>query len=524
MPSSLTTSTLTSVETASVSASGGVQTIVLSGGKFTSFSPNALIYTAIGGDGNYHLYKLDVSNAAVVPTRQQVSSFSLVPGANAFDASCLHSSYTTVTDPASAFFIVERPTAGTCGTGAANVFVLVRIGDSSSTAPTVLPSTFRPQHPSFMYSSTGAFVGMVTDNAATNNLEYYAASKYPGFASPTSTIASAITWGGRVTVYTDRLGTVLSGGSVDFVAVTVGTQQQVWRINATGSSLAVWTTSGSISGGLVGAGSAVYDSTNIYFIDVSTANVVTVLKTPIASAAAATSIYSLMPGVTDDYSIVDSDGTNLIVHHGDFSNLQTHQLLTLAVAGPASQTPQTLVSINASTVTGMDAFLDYGSGNLFVNTESMNPPVTSPAPRADAYHMPTCARPCTPIAGAGGLNTAFLQPDSGLSGASTSGTKTLLELTNVTASAPSGLVGPGMSVKTFSAPTPQTTTSVTQLGSPYVQPAGADAYLIFPASNTVFEGFSFSPVGGTSTGLALDLTSSKIITIAPANQSVQPAF
>ena len=431
-------------------------------------------------------------------------------------------------DPTTAFYIVENPTTADCNTGAANPFVLVRLTDTSTTAPTTLPGTFRPQHVAVLFNSTGLLTGLVIDNAATGGLEFFAASGFPGFAGAPTTIASGVTFNGRLTIYTDRVGNVLTSGSVDFVDVTVGTQERVYRISATGSATAVYTTSGTIAGGSFGAGQAVYDNANVYFADLnSTQTTITLLKTPIATATVASSFYSFSPSPSDNWEIVDADGSNLIVHHSSFLNANSQDLLTLSVTGAPSQTPQSLFSVNATTVTGLDAFLDYGSGNLFVNTQSMagaagNP---NPAPRSDVLAMKTCGRPCTPLSGAGGANTGFIQPTFEFGGAVTSSTKYVLEMTNLASSASVGLLQGGASLSTATAATPQTTTPVTQGGVAFVAPANTTGYLILPASTTVLEGFLFSPSGGgNSQGTALDLVASKIITIAPANESVQPAY
>jgi len=138
--------------------------------------------------------------------------------------------------------------------------------------------------------------------------------------------------------------------------------------------------------------------------------------------------------------------------------------------------------------------------------------------------MKTCARPCTPLSGAGGVNTGFIQPTYEFGGATNSSTKYVLEMTNLASSAGAGLLQGGASLSRATAAAPQTTTTVTQGGVAYVAPANTTGYLIFPASTTILEGFLYPTTGGNIQGTALDLVASKIITIAPANTSVQPAY
>ncbi len=507
VPSSLASTSLTTLTATQESFAGTVSTITLSSGTLTGFTPYAVYYVQVGGDGNQHIYTANISNSSVAPTPHQVSTLSVPVTTNTFDNQCMYQGYRVLTDPTTAYLIVEVPTATkACGTGTpGNQWVLVHLTDSASTATTAVPSTISTTNISSSYNSTGTLTGLIlVDN--TSKLAFYPASGTGTIVTGTETvIASSVSWDGSLELLSDRAAHALAGGSVTYVDVTNASSQSVlYRVNDAGAGSVVYTTTGGING-FGNIDSSPHDNTNIYFTDVATtggaATSVKFLKAPIGGGAASTLYTDAAPASSpSEYQLVDSNGS-LLIFTKDLPGT-SDSIMTLSVAGG---TPTTLVSTTTGVYT---AFLDFPSDHLFVTTLSIG----TAAP-AGAVFTPNST---TPIAGQGGPGTYYAGFDSLFSFGSATASK-VIEYTNMPVTYPSDMGG--ASLFTVDAGT-FASVQVKQSGTNYVLPH-AEVFF-FPTSLTVGAGVAIDATTNVASGLVLDVSKAQLITIVAPNTDVYP--
>jgi hypothetical protein len=501
------------VTTASVSAAGLVEKITLTGGGFVSFSPYATVWTAKGGDGNYHLYSANLSNLSQVPTQVQVSNLSVPGGGNPLDSSCFYQGYTNLLDPTSAFFIVEVPTTNTCVSGnpTGNSFVLVHLTDTPATAPVTLPASINTLSIEEEFSTvTGAMTGLVLVDG-NSNLNFYPVSGFPGFTGAIA-IKTNVTFEGHALIASDRAGHALPGGSLVFEQVKDNAlgNHLIFRIDSSGAFTQVYSTTGTINGSQLGNGSDVNDNGNIYFYDaagpVGAYTSVKFVKMPFAGSPLTTLYTDSAPGLKS-YSLVDADGTVLIIHASNPSP-PTPNISLLTLATGSAGTPTTLTSVSSSSAFDLNAFLDFASDHLFVNTLSTTVPTSS------AVYTPSTG---TLIGGQGGAGTAYSAFNFGVYFGSAG---VVLELMNVTTPYP---IFGGASVFTVNAgsfASTQVKLAPVEGGANYQVPTG-DHFLVFPLSPTIGIGAALAG-SGNSIGIAADVSKSQILTLAPPNTSVFP--
>jgi hypothetical protein len=497
------------VTTASVTLVALVENVTASGGVASLTGPYAVVYTALGGDGKYHVYGARLDNTAVAPTPTQISNISFPAGGNALDSSCFHHGYQNAFQPASSFLVVELPTANICGIATtANAFVLINFTDSAATAPVTLPASIKTlQITEVGNTATGAMTGLVLVDAS-GNLNFYPASGFPNFAGA-ATIKAGVTSKGHRAVQADRTGHVLAGGSLVFTEVADGSGNNlIYRIDSAGSGTQVYTTTGTIDG--LSIGDAVNDNSNLYFYDASGPSgaytAYKFVKLPI-SGAAATTLYTDSAPAGKTYSLVDVDSQVLIIKSNSVSPpTPSIALLTLSTAGGV---PATLVSAATATVFNLEAFLDFASDHLFVNTYSH-----TAAPSSAVYTPPTAAV----ISGQGGAGTAFAPFAVGFRLPLASGQATVLEFTNLTVPYPALSGGSLFAVNAGTFASTQVTLALG--GGNYVVPTG-DSVVAIPLNPTIGVGVALG-ASGNSIGLGLDVARAKILTIAPANTSVMP--
>lgn len=508
--SALGSGTLRTVTKSPVTPTGIVLQIAASGGKLTSFSPYDIVYTARGGDAALHVYHTQLHDTSLAPTQVQVSSLAVTPNANAFDSSCIYQGYTQALDPTTAFLIVEVPTTKACHSDTAgNPFYWMNLTDGSAVAPHLIPAStgVATTDITALYTSAGVLTGLVLVDA-TGHLNFVSFPSFSVLRAVTSGVTGHM---GHEVIATDRTGTLLVNGSVAFVDVQVGALEKLYRIDDAGASTLVYSTAGSISGGAGINGSTAHDNTNLYFHDVLGGmpnNTFIFLKTPIATAAVATTLYTdsaSPPG--QSYSIVDSDGKYLIIGKDTSGLSPSHAIVTLSLTTSPPVTPVTLVTTSDPTVIALRPFLDFTSDHLFVNRLFLSSASSS------AVYTPSSS---TAIVGQGGAGTQFEAFISGLRGLDTGVNPVVLEYTGITGTIQSQAgaflytVNPGTFAKT----------QVTQGGVNYVVPASVTDFFV-PLSQTVGFGESITSGGSTNTaGLAIDSSKSKMLTITQAGVEV----
>ena len=475
-----------------------VESFTLTGSTLTSNSPYAIVYSALGGDGNIHVYGLNLSNTSAVPSPVQISSLSFAPGGHPLDQSCFFNGYSNGTDPTTAFFIVMLPSANACGTGitTGNSFELIRYTDAPGTAPTTLPAGINTIHAAEVVTSTGVMNGLALVDSS-GNLNYFADGGTLAFSSAPTLVASSVTRIDDFEVIVDRSGHALSGGSVAFFVVTAGGAQKIYRIGVAGANSLVYTASGTI--GLVNT----YDNTNIYFTDhVAAPNTYSFQKAPIASGAAAAVYTTPTVASTLSYGIVDSDGTYLLANSMNTSTTPfTYALTRLTIATSAQVTPYTW----APSPTGsLNAALDYGSDHLFLNFLKLNL-----ATESDVYSPSTNTSPGVAAGTSYQLFTRGLTNRSsvlqfrGLPADNTEGGATLWNIN------PTSLAAT------------QISNAPIQGGSLYAVPASTIEGFA-AVSPTIDIGLAFPRGGAARSGLVVDESKNQLITVSVANTDVQP--
>jgi hypothetical protein len=295
----------------------------------------------------------------------------------------------------------------------------------------------------------------------------------------------------------------------------------------------------------------VFDNTNIYFVDVVPnpnlpgAYIYNFFEAPLAGGPA-TQIGTASPPLDALYSMVDTDGTNLIL---EFEYLATSPmtfgLYSLSVTGSATQSPTPLLEYNVPGAASLNAFLDYGSDHLFVNEVQSGTMSTT----TSLVFAPSSA---TPLLGPT-PTTSFVQWLPVIAGSPTN--DTVLQFQNL----PSDGTDGDALLNDMTADTLIPTT-LSLNGSPYIVPA-QNTVTLTPVSNTIAQGAQFgigttssaggcnssgsgsssggaafwlpylesesnsgsSPNAVSSVGLAVNVSNNQIITIAPpADTNLSP--
>ena len=479
-----------------------MESFTVTGSTLTSNSPYAIVYTALGGDGNIHVYGVNLSNTSAVPSPVQISSLSFTPGAHPLDGSCFFDGYAKGTDPTTVFFIVMLPTTNACGSGitTGNTFNLIHYSDALGTAPTAL--TVSPVRMEELVNGSGASIGVMDGLVlleSTGNLNYYAAGAggSPSFISPIL-VASGVTAIGNHSVLVDRSRHALAGGSVAFFHVTAGGVQKIYRIGVGGVNSLAYTASGTIT--LDGD----YDNTNLYFTDhVASPNTYSFVKVPLAGGAATTVYTTPMVASTVSYGIVDSDGARLILNSTDAGTTPlTYTLSVLSLIAPI--TPIVPYTWQPSPTGSLGAALDYGSDHLFIDFNQGNA-----APKSDVYSPATNSSPGLVSAtsyqlflrGLGDVGSVI--QFRGLPADNTDGGASLWNIN------PSSL-------------------AATQISNAPIQNSGA----LYTVPASTIEGFGavsstidigiVRPAGATQSGAVLDTSKNQLITVTVLNTNLQP--
>jgi len=356
--------------------------VVLSGGTLTQITPYAAVYLAPDSGGNLQAWQLSLTNTASLPVPVQTGLISGAP----FASTTICGSSTgsrNLTQPTTGFGILQYAVSpNTCGSGA--VTVLINSTDSSTTAPTAVPISQTDFH--YLYLSSGVLSAILGLDPATGHLNYYAAGSggAPSFSAPTALVTGAAS-ADLIDISFNRNRQITD--TVAFALVSYSGSpapaSKLWRVAANGSASAVYTASGTVTIDL-----EVRDNTNLYFTDAvpsGGSTIYNIYAAPIAGGnASAIAAVTAAAGTT--YTLVDSDGTSLVIKATAASGTTLYKLAT---AGPSSQTP---VQILTTPVLGVTAGLDFASGDLFVNERASTT-------TTGVVLKPSGSSPATPIAG-----------------------------------------------------------------------------------------------------------------------------
>jgi hypothetical protein len=481
----------------------------------TSTSPYALLYLAVGSDGNAHLYAVNLSDVSVAPSATQVSSLSLSSLSDI--CSIVGSAQTNLYDPTTQFVVLRTNAAGSssCGNGG-DVYQVAHYSDSSTTDPTVVdintPTAALGGMFTALYQTSGALGGLVLLDA-TGDLDFYTSD---AFTSPT-VLTSGVTFALDLVDDSSVNSTGYLGASTAFLSVTTSSGSSVWRVPSSGEASSIFSASGIL--GVTG----VADTQNVYFTDTVALSGTERIYQEAISGGTPMEIYSAPVAPGSIYFLVGSNGTSLVLTSTTVSITGTvptsgstsTSVLTLPVGNAA--TPTVIAGPFSGQVSAAMCPATFGnvaSDDLLLNvTETQT--ATTGATTTYSYSSEV-------LAPSGGVTQATLA-DSAFLGlpACTGNFGTVLQVRGITDT--NGGYGGG-TVSAFDLGTSSVTALSTTSGSGNYTISTGDVPEGSFLSDDIGLGIvgPYSPPGGTSTGLAFDIAKTLIVpvTVPDSNISV----
>ncbi len=479
----------------------------------TGYYPYALAYWSVGGDGNVHLYGLDLTNgSASAPTPTQISSFSVASASAICDYGVAQ---TNLLSPSTSFALIHLTTS-TCGAGT-DTYVVVHYTDSPTTAPTTITlpdtGTSLTDNLSPLYSTSGALTGIVYVGIGTSSSTMYEFAD-DTFSSPT-TLQSGITAWGSIGTGQGVKNTGAFNGTTLFYSITTGSGTNLWRLPYNGGISNVYTASGTIEQ------EATSDATNIYFFDITATQTNLVLE-PIAGGAT-TTLATFTTATHGPATLDGSDGRYVVLHQTNVTGSGTSSTLEqVDILGGSGQTPVQYANSTSApnpvdgtvTVQVLAPTLGDFVGALVYITATK---ITS---------GPTVAYATQVRVASGNLVTGgALTTGAVFLGRGTYFSKSILQITGITDTSTETygggtLYNVNMTNLSPTALVPQPSGGA----STYVVPAG-DLLISFGISNSYAEGALAQPSSSTlSDGLALDIAGDLIRQFSLTNTSITPLF
>jgi hypothetical protein len=478
----------------------------------TSLSPYAILYVAVGSDGNAHVYALSLASTSAAPSETQVSSLSL----NSIGDVCglTGSAQTNLFDPTTLFIVLHTNSGGqsSCGKGG-DVYQVVHYTDSSTTAPTVVgitSSTFTA-----LYKPGGALGGLVLLDSTTGNLDFFGSNS---FTSPTVLTAGVTSWSDLVDDrFVNNTGSL--GASTAFLSVTTNSGVSVWRVDSSGAPANVYTAAGLLSG--------VADTNNVYFLDtnISFPGGTQRIYQEAMSGGTPLELYGTVSAglpLPPIYTLIGSNGASLVLTSMNTNTsppstpAPSTSVVTLPVGAPAA--PTTIAGPFSGQVLAWmcpSSFGDVASDDLVLNVINGGLP-GSTAPTSYSSEV------LTP----GGVVKQTELPNSHFlisipSDACAVNFGSVLQVRGITDT--NGGYGGG-TVNAFNL----SSFSATALGTT----TGSGSYLVPKGDNVLVPGAGFLSdvigsgivgsvsIGGGSSGLAFDLSKSLIVPVTVPNSNV----
>lgn len=450
--------------------------------------PMTLMYSAVGTDGNTHLYGLAINSTAAVPTPTQLTTLSLT----STQGICSNSqAQTSLTNAATLFVVIEVSTLP-CGSKA-STFYVIHYKDTATTPPKKV--TIATTQISTLYNN-GALVGLYLYNAATQSLNYYATN---AFTTPTQLVTSVASVTPIASTATISNGTTF-GATAFFPAVTGLTPagNALYSIQSTSPGTATLIHKGTVSQGVV-------DNANLYFQD-TTSSTTAVFYQVGLTASSPTQLYSgtVTPSLSS-YTLIGTDTVRLAFMQTVLAPTSQATVSTIPI-GVLSTTPTVIAGpYNGNVfepILAAPTVNDWAANKLFLTIiqYTVGPPTKIAYSSTATALNATAAAPKANTAyyslGAGNVWQAkgITDTDGGLGGAT-------MNLVNVTTLADTPL---------------KTTGSVV-----YKIPAHYQGFLIDVSASKIGFGVLFPTISTLpQVGLACDVTGKFIIPVADANTDV----
>lgn len=463
-----------------------------SGTTLTGYSAAVLMYAGVGSDAMVHIYGLDLSNVAVVPTPKQISTLSVT------DPTLICNYTQAQTDnanPATLFLVLEVAGSGGCGSSTVpDTFEVVRYTDAATAAPAIVNITSINITPLY---TAGVLSGIVVLDQSTSKLNFYSSS---AFTAPTALVTGALE-ANLMYDYSDNLRS-LAGTTYAFFDVTVGSTDYLYRVTAAGVATNLFTGAGSLNQ------DAVADNTNLYFLDfVAGSSTLTFYQEPLAGGTPTSLYVATLPGASAT-NLIGSNGARLIFDQVVVGSNSALSSTLYSIPTGVSSTAAT--TIGAPLNGGVVAFVagsspsDPATNKLFVSV-SLNDNTTTPA---------TVSRSTLVYDFSGALLQPQLANSVFQNGSSVfaNGVVQFKGITDTTST-----YG-GSSPYSVNIADLTSTVFKTSAGSPYVVPSLASAFLL-PLSTSVGEVGLFG-AAGASAGAAYDLSQFLVVPITVANSNV----
>ena len=253
-----------------------------------------IIYSAVGTDGNTHIYGAPINNTAAVPTPAQITNLSLTSTQTICGTAQAQTSLTN----AATLFLVLNVATPPCGVNPSTYYV-VHYNDKPTTKPKRV--SISTTEISTLYND-GVLVGLYLYNAPTKSLNFYATN---AFTSPTELVTSITGFTPIASTATISNGTTF-GATVFFPAVTGVTPagNALYSIESTSPTTATLIHSGTVSQGVV-------DNANLYFQD-TTSSTTSVFYQVGLTAATPLKLFSgsVTPSLSS-YTLIGTDTVHL---------------------------------------------------------------------------------------------------------------------------------------------------------------------------------------------------------------------
>jgi beta-lactam-binding protein with PASTA domain len=312
----------------------------VSGTNYTA-AGRILIYEGLGGDGNLHLYGLDLRDASsgTLPVPKQLSNLSISATLNV-PICDFGNSQTTQLDPTTQFVVLHLPGTGdVCGTDTStgDSWVLVSYGTAASAAPTTLSITTTDVSDDVYASETSTLAGFVTLNSTNNTVYYY---PYSGgtFSSPVALKTDICSSQSSVGASTgSRLYLVTSGSNCE-----ITNPEYLYWLTYSGSGTPTYTQVFALAGT---ATFLIRDDNNYFLKDTVSGGTVYLRQGSLSTGQVTTTLYSYPQSTTSDVQMEGSNDTLMLVYQSTKSGATTSYTLGTLPVGTASTSISTVESL-----------------------------------------------------------------------------------------------------------------------------------------------------------------------------------
>ena len=326
-----------------------------------TLTPGIMMYSAVGKDGNTHVYGLVLDDTSTFPTPVQISNLSLDSTQTVCDST---QAQTSLADPTTLFALIQVGDAATnCSTTSA--FKVVHYKDSSSTAPVAV--NVNTTNFDTLYTS-GTLSGLVMLDDVSSNLYLYADDT---FTNPTTLLTKVDVEIGTGTSKINFNDPLHSNTNL-FLDITTATgapkPSGLYYIASTATSVSL------IHAGSIG--STVADDTNFYFTD-TTSTTQTLIYQVAITGGTAKLLYTGASTATTNYNLIGTNDSLLAFYtavSGGLPFSATNKFFTIPIGSSSASATQ--IGATAGYTALATAFLASPNGSgpsgnkIFISLET----------------------------------------------------------------------------------------------------------------------------------------------------------